>query len=616
MHTISRVSTPTSTNERCSHIYKPLQLQCQTAFSRRAPFSAGTWRPTRHKSRRTGAATRALSSASGDTFLSERDFSWITRAAQLADSSSGKTQPHPNAGCILVNRDDELVAQAFQWAQGTESPESQVANLARDKAKGSTAYLNLETGNCHGDDTAVQALIQIGVSHVVVGLRHPISELCESAITAYRQAGLKVSVVGECQLDPHTSKESETSAFRECLMVNEALLHRAILHKPFGLLKYAMTMDGKIATTTGHSAWVSSSESRARVFEARSRSDVVIVGGNTLRRDNPRLTTRMEGGHQPARIVMSRTLDLPQNANLWDVSHAPTIVMTQQGARREFQKALRGRGVEVVEFPFLTPEAVSSYCFERGYLQCLWECGGTLAAPAIGGGAIHKTLAFIAPKLVGGCKAPTPVGDLGFVEMTQAIELLDVSWQQSGPDLMMTGYLPNSRGLFNLIKETGPSGAPSRSRSVEFYKSWDTFGSFSNFSPHPITVANKVWASTEHFYQSQKFHGVSHRDAVAVVEAIEAASCSEEAAAIGRRTERLRPELVRPDWADVKVEVMLTALREKFSTHVGPRDLLLSTGDSMLTESSPHDFFWGRGFNGQGANMLGKLLMRVRSELR
>ena len=159
----------------------------------------------------------------------------------------------------------------------------------------------------------------------------------------------------------------------------------------------------------------------------------MIVGGQTVRLDNPRLTTRRESGHTPVRIVMSRTLDLPpvgfilyaqcssrhvqgsqlvylliigirlQDANLWDVSIAPTIVMTQRGARRDFQAHLLSRGVEVVQFDFLTPEAVANYCAERGFLQCLWECGGTLAAPAIAGGTIHKTMAFVAPKLVSPC---------------------------------------------------------------------------------------------------------------------------------------------------------------------------------------------------------------------
>ena len=260
----------------------------------------------------------------------------------------------------------------------------------------------------------------------------------------------------------------------------QALLHRAATQRPLGIFKYAMTLDGKIATSMGHSAWVSSSISRQQVFENRARSDAVIVGGQTVRLDNPRLTTRREGGHMPMRICMSRTLDLQevgycdtprsklqwhlqallippgllqsvhnsmscaglakseallllqvggllfylkvpddvsgvgaplyvwkcesqpvlQDANLWDVSVAPTVVMTQRGARTDFQRKLRARGVEVVEFDFLTPHAVAAYCYDRGFLQCLWECGGTLSAPAIAAGVIHKTLAFIAPKLV------------------------------------------------------------------------------------------------------------------------------------------------------------------------------------------------------------------------
>jgi diaminohydroxyphosphoribosylaminopyrimidine deaminase / 5-amino-6-(5-phosphoribosylamino)uracil reductase len=108
-----------------------------------------------------------------------------------------------------------------------------------------------------------------------------------------------------------------------------------------------------------------------------------------------------------------------QSANLWDTAAAPTIVMTQQGARKEMQARLRSRGVEVVEFDFLTPAAVARYCGDRGFLSCFWECGGTLSAPAVASGTIHKVMAFVAPKIIGGTNGYTPVGNLGFVEMTQ-----------------------------------------------------------------------------------------------------------------------------------------------------------------------------------------------------
>eukprot|EP00798_Chlamydomonas_sp_ICE-L_P030772 gene30772-35811_t len=398
---------------------------------------------------------------------------------------------------------------------------------------------------------------------------------------------------------------------------------------------------------------------------------VVIVGGNTVRRDNPRLTTRREGPcHLPVRVVMSRSLNLPEDAELWDVTSAPTILMTQKGAKAGFQAKLRDRGVEVVEFDFLTPEAVSEYCYERGFLQVFWECGGILAAPCISGSVIHKIMAFVAPKIIGGSRAPTPVGDLGFVEMTQAVNVTSTQWQQVGPDLMLTGYLPTSggplaleamlaRGAGDLTHASsstesassiesgdrddardgracsGPQkerGAVSTSRWVrnqakygdrkvaQFYKAWDEWGSLSNFSPHPIELSTKLdevlaeeeapsssntsntrlWRSVEHFYQAMKFGvGANSFDtdsaATAVMEAIASAESPEEAARIGRFAERTTPWLMRTDWDSVKLDVMYKALQAKFTTHEGPRSMLMeSSRDGWeLVEASPHDFFWG-----------------------
>lgn len=111
--------------------------------------------------------------------------------------------------------------------------------------------------------------------------------------------------------------------------------------------------------------------------------------------------------------------------------------MTQKGARRNFQSFLREKGVELVEFDFLTPSNVVDYCYERGFMQCLWECGGELAAPAISQNIINKVVAFVAPKIIGGVGAPTPCGDLGFVEMTQAVPIENSSFSQVRQCLLM-----------------------------------------------------------------------------------------------------------------------------------------------------------------------------------
>lgn len=163
--------------------------------------------------------------------------------------------------------------------QGTEPPECQVVRAAGEAARGGTAYLNLECGDCHGELAAVEALVAAGVARVVLGLRHPLPHLRGAAIAHLRAAGVTVQVLGEAPCSA-TPAEAE-AALDACLAANEALLHRAVCRRPLGLLKYAMTLDGKIATHTGHSAWVSSPASREHVFETRARSDAVIVGGCT-----------------------------------------------------------------------------------------------------------------------------------------------------------------------------------------------------------------------------------------------------------------------------------------------------------------------------------------------
>ncbi|KAL4186571.1 hypothetical protein AMTRI_Chr09g34580 [Amborella trichopoda] len=548
------------------------------------------------------------------------DAAHVQRAAGIADKSAGCTSPHPNFGCVIA-RGERVVGEGFLYAQGTKCAELQAVEMAGGElCKGATAYLNLEPGDCHGDDSALSALIQAGVSRVVVGLRHPLRHFRGKAIHSLRSEGLLVDVLGEDM----RSKIIE-DALKSCLVVNAPLLYRAAYGIPYSVLKYAMTLDGKIASSSGHASWISSKLSRQRVFELRGRSDAVIVGGNTLRRDDPRLTARHGGGHLPIRIVMSQSLNLPEVANLWDVSVAHTIVTTQRGARKSFQKLLASKGVEVVEFDILNPRDVMEYCYDRGYLSILWECGGGLAAPAIASGVIHKVCAFVCPKIVGGLKAPTPVGELGMVEMSQALNLTDVSFEQIGPDMLISGFLQPIPDLTPVIPTLGdtssidPTLNPYDANIIFFYKTWDPYGALSNFSSHPLHMPDEngvyiTWQSVEHYYQANKFVGVDDPIARACVGEIKSTGSPEEAARIGRTSERQHPHLMRADWDTLKINVMYRALKCKFSTYPHLKSLLLSTVGSVLVEASPHDLFWGGGREGEGLNYLGRLLMQIRSE--
>ncbi|TAG97956.1 MAG: bifunctional diaminohydroxyphosphoribosylaminopyrimidine deaminase/5-amino-6-(5-phosphoribosylamino)uracil reductase RibD [Oscillatoriales cyanobacterium] len=358
--------------------------------------------------------------------IQEFDRAMMRRCIELARRALGKTAPNPLVGSVIV-RDGKIVGEGFHPGAGQPHAEVFALREAGELAAGATVYVNLEPCNHYGrTPPCSEALIQAKVAKVVAGMVDPNPLVAGTGLARLREAGIEVvaGVEGEA-----------------CQKLNEAFVHRILYRRPLGILKYAMTLDGKIATSTGHSAWVTGEEARSEVHSVRVGCDAVIVGGNTVRLDNPELTSHQPNRHNPLRVVMSRSLDLPKSARLWDTSSAPTLVLTEPGVNREFQAFLIAKGVEVVELSPLTPANVMTYLYDRSFLSVLWECGGTLAAKAIADGAVQKIMAFIAPKIVGGSSAPTPVGDLGFAKMTDALILERVSWRTVGTDCLMEGYL-------------------------------------------------------------------------------------------------------------------------------------------------------------------------------
>lgn len=358
------------------------------------------------------------------------DRAMMQRCLELARRALGRTSPNPLVGAVIV-KDGEIVGEGFHPRAGEPHAEVFALRSAGDRAHAATIYVSLEPCNHYGrTPPCTSALIAAGVAKVVVGMVDPNPLVAGGGIARLRAAGIEVLV----------GVEQEA-----CKKLNEGFVHRILYHRPFGILKYAMTLDGKIATTTGHSAWVTNQMSRKEVHQMRVASDAVIVGGNTVIQDNPYLTSHQEGAHNPLRVVMSRSLNLPQSAHLWQTNDAPTLVFTEKEANPDFRHMLQKQGVEVVELTPLTPDKVMVYFYERGFCNVLWECGGTLAASAIAQGAVQKVLAFIAPKIIGGSNAPTPVGDLGFTSMTQALSLERVEVRVVGSDCLVEGYLPISQ---------------------------------------------------------------------------------------------------------------------------------------------------------------------------
>ncbi|MBF2035873.1 MAG: bifunctional diaminohydroxyphosphoribosylaminopyrimidine deaminase/5-amino-6-(5-phosphoribosylamino)uracil reductase RibD [Leptolyngbyaceae cyanobacterium T60_A2020_046] len=345
----------------------------------------------------------------------------MQRCIALARQAAGQTAPNPMVGSVIV-QGDEVVGEGFHPKAGEPHAEVFALRAAGDRARGATLYVNLEPCNHTGrTPPCTEAILAAGIRRVVVGMVDPDPRVSGNGLQRLKAAGLEVlSGVEEA----------------DCQRLNEAFVHRVTQHRPFGILKYAMTLDGKIAATGGHSAWVTGPAARQRVHQLRARCDAVIVGGQTVRADNPHLTTHGQSDRAPLRVVMSRRLALPTQAHLWQVETAPTVVFCGADRDRDIQAALEDQGVEVVVDDAPAPRRVLENLYARGHAQVLWECGGQLAAHAIATGCVQRVWAFVAPKWVGGAQAPTPIGELGIVRMDQAISLTQVSVQSVGDDTL------------------------------------------------------------------------------------------------------------------------------------------------------------------------------------
>ena len=354
----------------------------------------------------------------------------MQRCIELAQRAAGQTAPNPLVGSVVV-KDGQVVGEGFHPKAGEPHAEVFALRAAGAAAAGLTLYVNLEPCNHTGRTLpCTAAIMAAGSRSVVIGLRDP-NPQASGGVERLREAGIQVTTGIEQQ---------------PCEQLNEAFIHRVRHRRPFGVFKYAMTLDGKIAASSGHSSWVTSPAARQQVHGLRGRCDAVIVGGQTVRQDNPRLTTHGVHGHNPLRVVMSRKLDLPAQAHLWQTDVAETTVFTQltpagNVPNPSLAAALQQQGVIVEALPLLTPTAAMQALYQQGLLSVLWECGGTLAARAVAEGMVQKVWAFIAPKLIGGDAAATPLGDMGLTQMDCAIALHSSTVQSVGPDWLIQGYL-------------------------------------------------------------------------------------------------------------------------------------------------------------------------------
>jgi diaminohydroxyphosphoribosylaminopyrimidine deaminase / 5-amino-6-(5-phosphoribosylamino)uracil reductase len=347
---------------------------------------------------------------------------WMERALQLAALGAGCTSPNPLVGAVVLDAGGQLVGEGFHARAGKPHAEVGALRQAGDRARGGTLVVTLEPCCHHGrTPPCSQAVIAAGIARVVVAMGDPNPRVGGGGLAELRAAGLEV-ITGVA--------EAEARA------LNRAFCHRIATGRPLGILKWAMSVDGRTALPNGASQWISGPAARGWVHELRAQCDAVIVGGGTVRADDPLLTSRGQRNPEPLRVVLSRGLRLPANARLWDQTQAPTLVVHSFAApiRRRFQ--LDRCGVERLVLPECSPRLVLEELARRGCNQVLWECGPELAAAALRDACVQEVAAVIAPKLLGGHPARTPLGELGYTTM-QAV----ATWSAEPPQALGGDWL-------------------------------------------------------------------------------------------------------------------------------------------------------------------------------
>ncbi|OLN33614.1 bifunctional diaminohydroxyphosphoribosylaminopyrimidine deaminase/5-amino-6-(5-phosphoribosylamino)uracil reductase RibD [Desulfosporosinus metallidurans] len=358
------------------------------------------------------------------------DEKYMRRALELAEKARGRTSPNPLVGCVIVN-DEQVVGEGYHLKAGTPHAEVHALAAAGDLARGATAYVTLEPCSHFGrTPPCSDALISAEIKRVVVAMKDPNPLVAGRGIDRLRKSGIQVDV---------------GLLLPEASTMNEVFIKAITTELPFVVYKTAMTLDGKIATETGNSRWVSNEESRHYAHQLRDRYDVILVGSETVIQDNPALTCRLPVGKDPIRLVVDGQLRLPENAQVLTASaHSPCIIATTQAASAvKVERLKRLDQVEIWQYnsPRHVPlEKLLRDLVCRGWTSVLLEGGGGLAGSLIQEQLVDKLDLFIAPKLVGG-NGPSPLSGLHVKSMSEAKALQNLQIDMETGDLHVTGYL-------------------------------------------------------------------------------------------------------------------------------------------------------------------------------
>lgn len=367
--------------------------------------------------------------------MEDSDERYMKLALRLAEKARGRTSPNPMVGAVIVNN-GQIVGRGYHQKAGTPHAEIHAIAKAGSKAKGSTIYVNLEPCSHYGRTSpCTQAIIQAGISRVVMAMLDP---------------NPKVNGKGKEILEKHGIEVKSGVLEKEARELNEVFIKYITTGLPFVILKSAMSLDGKIATVTGQSKWISSEESRKMVHKIRNEVDAILIGIGTVIKDNPSLTTRLPdgSGRDCIRIVLDSNARIPLDSKILNIqSNTKTIIVVTKNAPPDKISELK-RYAEILTVADINGRIdLQDLMVKLGRMEItsvLIEGGSEVNASALNQRVVDKIMIFIAPKIIGGRKAIGPIGGDGILEISEAIKVDNLSLSKVGEDILITGSINKS----------------------------------------------------------------------------------------------------------------------------------------------------------------------------
>ncbi len=352
---------------------------------------------------------------------------YMNRVLELAGAGSGFVNPGPLVGAVLVKKQN-IIGEGYLKTYGAEDAEIMAIKSAKGDTLGSELYINIEPSLKKGD---LELILQSGIKKINVGIINPKFKGKNLSILRERGIEIEIGILKE-----------------KCEQLNEIYIHFTNKGRPFVFTKWAMTLDGKLATKTGDSKWISSEESLKFVHGLRQRVAAIMVGENTVKMDNPMLTTRLEGIKisNPLRIIISRYGDIPDDSKVLKVDkNTKTLIISSKHIQKAREAYFLNLKVEVIKLEekngHIDFKDIVTVLGERGIDSLYIEGGSSILGSAFDSGIVNVVYAAVSPKIVGGKSAITPVGGRGIEKMRDAIVLKKVTHKIVGNDVIFKGYV-------------------------------------------------------------------------------------------------------------------------------------------------------------------------------